>query len=179
MAETISTFTLSVTFTQTYVDGYRSPACTGAYCRLKMSNCSDNSTFSQHQILHSLCTGKCMSYRRKDIQFVSRKWNNGSGFVYPINVHYNVMNLCSVWLLLWTDRWQEEVGTGRWILSTALQNAEGCFQHSLQATSGNKPPYGACNRTVTILDTKFVCAFLFSDADLYDVAPYIGTASFH
>jgi hypothetical protein len=140
VAETISTFTPSVAFTQTYVDGYRSPACAGVYCLQKVSNCSDNTTFSQYQILHSLCTWNCMNYRRKDVQLVSRKWSNGSRFVYPNNVQYNVMNLCSAWLLRWTNRRKEEVGTGRWILSTPLHKAEGCFQRSLQATSGNKFP---------------------------------------
>lgn len=147
MAETISTFTPSVAFTQKYVDGYISPACAGVYCLLKVSNCLDNTTFSQHKILHSLSTGKYMSYRRKDTQIVSRKWSNGSRFFYPSNVQSNVMKLCSAWLLRWTDRWQEEVGTGRWILSTPLHKAEGCFQRSLQSTSGNKFPYGACSKT--------------------------------
>jgi len=139
----------------------RSPEYAGVYCLLKWRNCSDNTNFSQHQILHSSCTGKCMSFRRKDLQTVSRKWSDGSWFVCSSNVQYNIRNLCSGLLLRWTDRWQQEVGTGRWILSTPLHKAEGCFQRSLQSTSGNTFPYGACSRTHEILDTKFVYVFLF------------------
>jgi hypothetical protein len=40
MAETISNFTPSFAFTQTYMDGYRSPACAGVRCLLKVRNCS-------------------------------------------------------------------------------------------------------------------------------------------
>jgi len=72
------------------------------------------------------------------------------------------MNLCPGRLLRWTDGWKQKVGTGRWILSTPLYKAEGCFQRRLQATSGNIFPHGACSRTHEILDTKFVHVFLFT-----------------
>jgi hypothetical protein len=129
------------------------------YSPLKVGNCSDNATFRRRQILYSLCTGKCMSCLRQYIQIVSRRRSNGSWFVCPSNVQYHFMNLCSAWLLRWTERWQREVGTRRWILSTPLRKAEGCNQCSLLAISGNIFPYGACSRSHKILDTKFVYAF--------------------